>query len=159
MGILRSEMRGLCLPYGATDLLLMAEAPHRQRWGLRELQPPCRLPSWPAPWQSIMIASSCSGGEATHSNEDVLFQYMCNKELPVRRRRERQRQRQLRLWGRWWPHLLDSAAAGAASTADGDCDGVVTVSCCSGRHCDGPAGLTAAVAPAATAVEVGSQSL
>ena len=33
------------------------------------------------------------------------------KSLPVRRRTEQQRQlwrRQQRLWGRWWPHLLDS---------------------------------------------------
>ena len=51
------------------------------------------------------------------------------------------------------PQPLDDAAR-AASTADGDYGGVIPVFCCSGRHCGGPAGLTAAVAPAATAVEV-----
>ena len=59
--IRESEMRGLGLPYGATDLLLMAEAPHRQRWRLRELQPRRRLSQWPAPLRSI--ATSCSGGD------------------------------------------------------------------------------------------------
>ena len=42
--IQRSEMRGLCLPYCATDLFLMAEAPRRQRLRLCKLQQRQRLP-------------------------------------------------------------------------------------------------------------------
>ena len=32
-------------------------------WRLRALQPRRRLPPWPVPWQSITIATSCSGGD------------------------------------------------------------------------------------------------
>ena len=102
-------------PCGAADLLLMAEAPHFQRWRLRELQPRRRLPPWPAPWQSI--ATACSSGDDHAFNTSSII-ITAIKSLPVRRRREQQRQRwrrQPRLWGRWWPHLLDSAGAAAAS--------------------------------------------